>query len=282
MTINTPFLSVKDGAQVTVRNDGTGNAGTLTLNANATYVNSGGGITASTQQGSGGNINLNLRDSLLLRQGSRLSAEAGGSGDGGNIVLNVPVLVALENSDIIANAVRGTGGNIQINTQGILGTEFRNQLTPESDITASSQFGVSGTVEITNLQVDPSSGITALPEEVADSSEQISAACATSQANQFIATGRGGLPSDPTRRLATNRPWIDLRDSLDLNPPTSTATLSAAIDFADRDLADRELRNRKPAGVEAYLLEEMEEIVEATAWTLNEKGEIALTALEEN
>ena len=74
------------------------------------------------------------------------------------------MLVALENSDIIANAVRGDGGNIQINTQGILGTALRESLTPESDITASSQFGVSGVTEITSVQVDPGSGIMALSE----------------------------------------------------------------------------------------------------------------------
>ena len=37
------------------------------------------------------------------------------------------------------------GGNINITTQGIFGLEFREELTPESDITASSKFGVNGT-----------------------------------------------------------------------------------------------------------------------------------------
>ena len=34
VTINTPVLTVRDGAEVTVRNDGSGDAGVLTANAN--------------------------------------------------------------------------------------------------------------------------------------------------------------------------------------------------------------------------------------------------------
>ena len=82
---------------------------------------------------------LNLQDVLLLNREGRLSAEAGSDGDGGNIALTTPVLVALNNSDIIANANQGTGGNIQINAQGIVGIEFRESATPESDITASAE-----------------------------------------------------------------------------------------------------------------------------------------------
>ena len=90
---------------------------------------------------------------------------------GGNITLTTPVVVALENSDITASAIQGSGGNIQINAGAILGTTFREVLTPESDITASSEFGVSGEVEINSIEGDPSSGTVSLPEEVADSSE---------------------------------------------------------------------------------------------------------------
>ena len=212
VTINTPRLTVDEGAQVTVRNDGTGNAGTLTTNAGVVYLGDRAGITASTQQGSGGNLVFNLQETLLLRRGSRLSAEAGGSGDGGNILLNAPVVIALENSDITANAFRGTGGNIQINAQAVLGTEFREQLTPESDITASSEFGVSGAVEVNRIESDPSSGTVKLPENVADPSNQIVAGCSDAANNQFSATGRGGLLPNPTESLISGRPWTDMRE----------------------------------------------------------------------
>jgi len=66
-----------------------------------------------------------------------------------------------ENSDITANAFQGNGGNINISTNTIFGLKFRSQLTPLSDITASSQFGLSGQVTINRLDIDPSKGLLA-------------------------------------------------------------------------------------------------------------------------
>ncbi len=104
---------------------------------------------------------------MLLRDNSQITATAQGNGNGGNININAPILVGLENSDIIANAVKGKGGNITITTQGIIGLEFRNTLTPRvdftNDITASSKFSVNGTVQINNIGVDPNSGLVELP-----------------------------------------------------------------------------------------------------------------------
>lgn len=98
-----------------------------------------------------------------MRRDSQISAESGGKGNGGNITINAPFIIGLENSDIIANAVQGNGGNINITTEGIFGLEFRDRLTPENDITASSKFGVNGMVQINNIGIDPSSGLVELP-----------------------------------------------------------------------------------------------------------------------
>ncbi|WP_072143613.1 filamentous hemagglutinin N-terminal domain-containing protein, partial [Pseudanabaena sp. 'Roaring Creek'] len=151
LTINTPSLRITDGAFVSVKNDGSGKAGDLQINANSIFLDNQGSILASTASGNGGDVNLNLQSYLLLRHNSLISATAAGNGNGGNLTINAPVIVGTENSDIIANAVRGSGGNINITTQGLFGLKFRPQLTPESDITASSQFGLSGTVNISNL-----------------------------------------------------------------------------------------------------------------------------------
>jgi len=154
VTISTPQLVISDGAFVTVRNDGVGNGGSLSVTARSLSITDEGGLTASTLSGEGGNINLQVEGVTLMRRGGLISAEAGGTGNGGNLNINTNFLVALENSDIIVNAFEGNGGNIQITARGIFGTEFRQELTPESDITASSQFGTSGTVVINNPDVD--------------------------------------------------------------------------------------------------------------------------------
>jgi hypothetical protein len=72
--------------------------------------------------------------------------------------------VGLENSDIIANTVKGRGGNIQITTQGLFGLKFRPQLTPENDITASSQFRVSG-ITMSFIISSPIDELVFIPDE---------------------------------------------------------------------------------------------------------------------
>jgi filamentous hemagglutinin family protein len=255
LTINTPRLSITDGAFVTVKNDGPGRAGDLLFNANSIFLDNQGSITASTASGNGGNIRLNLLSYLLMRHGSLISATAAGNGNGGNLLINVPVIVGLENSDIIANAVQGRGGNINITTQGIIGLEFRNTLSPReeltNDITASSQFNVNGTVQINNIGVDPSSGLVELPVELTDPSQQIATGCADTQGSSFVATGRGGIPQNPTQDIRSDRTWSDIRD------------ISAY---------------RKTGEVTAQIPPTPEVLVQATGWRRNAIGKIELFA----
>ncbi|WP_442936199.1 two-partner secretion domain-containing protein [Nostoc sp.] len=250
-TINTPLLNISNGATVFVQNLGSGKAGTLNIQANTLRLDNGASISASTKAGGGGNTNLQLRDLLLMRHGSFISAEAGSSGNGGNITINAPNIVGLENSDIIANAVKGKGGNIQITTQGIIGLKYRPQLTAENDITASSQFGVNGTVQVNNIGVDPNSGLVELPANVTDSSQQIASGCSPKQGSRFIVTGRGGVPQNPNQEMTSDRTWSDIRD------------LSAY---------------RKNSEITTQLLTTPETLLQATGWRHNAQGKIELVA----
>lgn len=277
VTINTPSLIVADGAQLTVKNDGTGDAGTLNIpSSRQVQLFDRGAITASTAQGSGGNINLNVTESLRLLRDSRISAEANGAGDGGNIRLSSPVIVSVDNSDIIASANRGNGGNITISTQVLLGGTFRDSLTPESDITASSQFGVSGVVSLTNPVVNPGEGTVILSTEVSDSSQQIVAGCAA-ETNQFVASGRGGVSANPTRSLVNNRPWTDTRTLLRsdvVNPDVTNvdAELSALSPVAAP----------QPRVTSTYadhaLNDDTTDLSEANHWQVNSAGDVVLVA----
>ncbi|MBD2169016.1 S-layer family protein [Calothrix membranacea FACHB-236] len=211
-TINAPVVNISDGANVFVENLGSGTAGNLQINANTLKLNNLATISASTKAGEGGNIDLQLQNLLLMRHGSFISAEAGGSGNGGNITINAPIVVGLENSDIIANAVKGRGGNIEITTQSIFGLKYRNQLTQENDITASSQFGLSGIVQVNTVGVDPNSGLVELPANVTDSSRQIATGCSNNNGSSFVATERGGVPENPNQEVRSDRTWSDVRD----------------------------------------------------------------------
>jgi filamentous hemagglutinin family protein len=219
ITLNTPQLSISKGAQVGVNNIGAGNAGNLTIAADRIRLSNQGKITASTASGEGGNIALNLGEALILRQGSQVETQAfGGNGSGGNITIDAPVIVGLENSDIIANAVKGKGGNIQITTQSIFGLKYRDRLTLENDITASSEFGINGSVQVNTIGINPANALNELPSEVVDSSRQIADRCGAAKTSSFIATGRGGMPQGPIKKRGSDRPWNDLRPLTAANP----------------------------------------------------------------
>ncbi|MBD2242000.1 S-layer family protein, partial [Aulosira sp. FACHB-113] len=251
LTINTPSLRITNGAFVTVKNDGPGSAGDLLLNANSIFLDNQGTISASTISGNGGNVKLNLQDNLFMRHDSLITATAAGKGNGGNLSINASVIVGLENSDIIANAVQGRGGNINITTQGIFGLKYRQQLTSESDITASSQFGVNGTVDINNFGVDSNSSLIELPANVTDSSQQIASGCSANTGSSFVATGRGGIPQNPMQEVRSDRTWSDTRD------------ISA-------------FHTTKPA--QAQISTSPQPLVQATSWHRNAQGKIELVA----
>jgi large exoprotein involved in heme utilization and adhesion len=222
VSISTPNLKVSDNGAIGVGNYGIGIAGTLNIDADSVELNKG-IIDATTISGEGGNIVFNLQKLLSIRNNSTISAEAGGAGNGGNIKIDSPVIVGVENSDIIANAFQGNGGNIDITTQGIFGLQFREKLTEESDITASSEFGVNGVVKINNLNVNPTSGAIELPLDVIDSNQQIASACSANSGNSFAITGRGGFPANPNDSLHSQIVWNDLRE---IDIPNNRSTIS--------------------------------------------------------
>lgn len=166
---NSPFVTSISSVTVMPGNGG-GNAGTLNINANQIQLSNQSQIVGESSSGNGGNININAQDYLLLRHNSSISTTAGtaqAGGNGGNININAPFILGVptENSDITANAFSGSGGNININAVAIYGLGFRPFLTPLSDITASSQLGIQGSVTLNLTGADLSQSLTTLPDE---------------------------------------------------------------------------------------------------------------------
>ena len=228
---NTAEIALNNSGRITVNSEGRGQGGNVTTAANQLILNDGSAITATTRSSNGGNLTFTLEDVLVLRNGSTLSATAGiaqAGGDGGNISITGPnsflIAVPEENSDITANAFEGDGGNINITAQNILGLEFRSEQTPLSDITASSEFGLSGIVTLNTPNLDPAQGLVELPTDLVDRSNQIDQRCLadTGQGQSaFIVTGRGGLPPTPNNVLRSESPGlIDLE--IYGNPDTFT------------------------------------------------------------
>jgi filamentous hemagglutinin family protein len=197
-------------AEITTLSLGSGNGGTIDLTTKLLRIKNS-TINTQTASGNGGDIFLNVANATLLRDRSLLSTEARSSGNGGDIWIRSPFIVGLENSDIIANAFAGRGGNIGLTTNGILGLAYRDGVTSDNDITASSTFGVNGTVQISNVNVDVDSGLVTLPAEPLDGSRNIAKDCKSQQDSRFVVTGRGGIPPQPNDVLSSDRPWVDFQ-----------------------------------------------------------------------
>jgi large exoprotein involved in heme utilization and adhesion len=262
LRIDTRHLIVQDEAVISVNSVGTGRAGNLEVTVGSVSLENQGFIAATTLSGDGGNIILQVNDLILMRQGSEISTTAGTAqtgGNGGNITINADFIVAVpkEDSDISADAFTGRGGNIDITSQGIYGIEFRPENTPLSDITASSQFGVNGVVEINTPDVDPTRGLANLPDDPVNNVE-VAQGCEAGgkQASiGFFNTGRGGLAPNPYEPISSSNIWEDV-------PPPTQRTASSA----------------STASASASPATPPKKIVEAQGWIINEKGEVVLVA----
>ncbi|MBT9315641.1 beta strand repeat-containing protein [Leptothoe spongobia] len=260
--IQANILNLTDALITSSNESNGGQAGNVKINTNQGLFSNRSQITATTASGDGGNLTLDIAKILVLRNNSLISTTAGqssGGGNGGNLTITAPFVVAVpsENSDIVANAFAGKGGNINIATQNLLGLEFRSVLTPESDITVSSQVGIDGIVTINQLVVNPESGLVTLPESLADPSNQITQGCSASGGNQFIVSGRGGVATNPTSTVNHNLTWADTRDLANfLTSTSSTPDQASTINHGSEQLA------------------------EATTWQINEVGQVKFTGAQ--
>lgn len=236
INVVTQRLTIQEGATISVSNFGStaatppgrGAAGNILINANAIDLKNG-TIGASTLAGASGNIEVQS-STLVMQRNAMISTNSKGNESGGNIKINSEVLVGVGNSDITANAVNARGGQVSITADSILGLMGRDRLTPENDITATSDLGISfnGNVEIKDANLNPTNGITELPDQL--SGQQITQQCNEIRGSSFIITGRGGIPHNPIfKSFRDNRAWQDIRDLSGPTPIAQTATPAGTI-----------------------------------------------------
>ncbi len=255
LTINTRELVIRDGAGVFVNSLGTGSAGNLTVNAGSIRLDNNSMLSANTRSSSTETnkqqATIILRSgNLILSRGSNITTNATGSNViGGNINIDTDVLAAVENSRISANSADSRGGKVTISTQGIF-------LSPDSHITASgANPQLNGTVQINIPEIDPSHSFVILPSILLNTRALIASSCSAylQGDSTFVVTGRGGLPPSPDDPLSSDAVWTDTRLPT-VTPPNYARKRTALL-------------ASKPNTVE---------IVPATGWVLNDKGEITL------
>jgi large exoprotein involved in heme utilization and adhesion len=194
-----------NGAVFSASSFGEGIAGNININSGNLRLDNKAAIAAVTNSGNGGNISLTSRNLLLLRHNSNISTNAGltkSGGNGGNININAKYIVAVpkENSNISGDSFEGSGGNVRINSQGIFGIEARPKPTEKSDITASSELGISGVININAPDISSiQNTLTDLSSNLINTNTLLSNSCMARsikrQENSFTIKGSGALPT---------------------------------------------------------------------------------------
>ena len=305
ITVDTQTLLIEAGGRISALSEGTGNGGTVAVNAanqvrltgagpirpsglyaEATGTGKAGDISvetpllllnqgqilASTASDDGGNISLRVSSALLMRNQAQISATAGmnsGAGNGGNVDIDTTFIVARpgEDSDIVANAFTGRGGNIQLSAQNIFGIAPRSAVSGNgtNDIDASSEYGEDGVVAITQPAIEKNLEAI-LPTTVLDSSGWVAPSCGAADsavANQFVATGRGGVAMSPETIPSAANTFVDLGTEALLGGADDGVEVSAEPEVSPEDSMSMAI---VPA------------LVESRDWHLNNDGEVVLTA----
>jgi filamentous hemagglutinin family protein len=186
-------VSLSNGAAISASSTGPANAGNIAINAGVQFLSQNAAVTTEASQASGGNILVQATDSIrLINSHLSTSVQGGPNTSSGNITLD-PAIVTLQNSQVLAQASQGAGGNISI----IAGTFLADQT---SLVSASSQFGLSGSVNIQSPLSNLSGTLATLPQRPLQPQNLLRQRCAAQvngQLSSLVVSGRDALPAEP-------------------------------------------------------------------------------------
>ncbi|MFM2313395.1 MAG: hypothetical protein RLZZ04_2671 [Cyanobacteriota bacterium] len=223
ITLQTSSLVLRDGGQINASASGSGDAGSIFIDAEVLLaVDS--DISTATLQSSGGTINITAGD-VRLREDSDIRTEvASGTGGGGDIILSADSVIAFDDSDIFAFAADGRGGNITLDTLAFFAENFTlNSLTAEktqllennnrADVNATgNQPGVVSVPDVSFIQ----NSLTDLPNNSINTDELVANSCVSPVGNRqqgkFIITGGQSLPVRPGDGIPSKYPTGEVRN----------------------------------------------------------------------
>ena len=194
IVLNTSELILTEEGVVTSYNYGKGNAGSIQITTDTAFLSGISDITTYAENAGGGNITVNVRDSLELIDDARITAEARGDkpqDKGGNITISNPARFTLNNSQLLANAYAGNGGEIDLSTGqfNVLG---------ESRINVSSELGLNGDFLLNSITLREE--FLVLPPQQIRSFPELLDRCAgftRDKAGKFTIISRDAPPQSP-------------------------------------------------------------------------------------
>jgi filamentous hemagglutinin family protein len=283
-------LNLSNGGSISSSSEGktkAGNAGDISINLSDRLTSNRGIIAATSAQTGGGDINITADDIRLTNSSVISSSVFDSTGGGGNITIQSTVFLALDDSDILANADAGPGGRITINSPAFVANLFaRGQAVAvgrnpgdlarfrsngqvdisddfagfagnnRTDISTASVSNTSGPATFPN--VEQIRAVASLPSDLVDPEGLIDRRCApnnSAKKSSFTITGRGGLPPNPTDPLTNDDVWVDW------------ITLQDRQGNVNGAATDANPTHSQPT-----------QLVEAQSWVIGSDGQVILTA----
>jgi large exoprotein involved in heme utilization and adhesion len=189
----TDYIALSRGGTIAASSSGPGDAGDIVIQAGQSFQSRNGAVTTEAEQADGGNIRLTVGSLVELRDSQITATVRTGVGKGGNITID-PQFVVMQGSQVRADAFGGPGGNVRI----VAGVFLAD---PASRVSASSQLGINGVVNIQAPVTSISGAVAPLPQEFAPISELLRDRCAgrlrEGRVSRLVLGGRDGVPSEP-------------------------------------------------------------------------------------
>jgi CHAT domain-containing protein len=203
INIEANSLNMENGATISAisTNDGqnAGNAGHISIVADTMSLVSDVSILTEAKNAGGGTISMQGSDTLYMADSQINSSVAYGKDNGGNISLNDHTVLALNHSNILAQANQGNGGNIHISADHLI-------KSADSMISASSKMGFDGNISIQSPEESISKSVVELPSTFLHAEKWAESPCLDRTGeleNYFIMGHRDSIPYMPGDFMAS-------------------------------------------------------------------------------
>ncbi len=163
-------LQIQDEGEIAIASEAPGSSGNIVIAGDNINLQDAGRIANQTSNGSEGNIDIEA-DTLFLSDSAEITTDATQNATGGNITLDIDdTLVNSGSSQIVANADDEEVGNLSIFSRGIFNAFA-------SEINASSRLTFIGETELSNLTTDLNASLDKLPQKIANSGVELKKRC---------------------------------------------------------------------------------------------------------
>ena len=223
ISITARALFLTDNAQLSANSFGQKDAGNIFVNLRDSMQIKDSTISTTSESTSGGMINVITKEIRLSGNSDITTSVFSGAGGGGDINLTADSIIAFNDSDILAFALEGQGGNITLNTPVFFGSSYRPGVSETNyailDGNDRVDINASGAIASGNITTPDTTfiqnSLTELPANVIDTSTLVANSCiarsSDRQQGNFIITGSGGLPTRPGDITASSYPTGTVR-----------------------------------------------------------------------